>query len=128
MADDLNPAKRKEVEDHLAVLEPQIEGFEEWARLELSKDAAATVAQQTTIKDRRRSLGQVFLTKMDEARQALADLEDDGYPNLPPALIEQALVLEFQKARANLLAAFDVLKANQATGISVRLGAAEDKP
>ncbi len=127
MADDINAGRRAELLAQRAALEPQIRGLHDDVLTIISADLKAAFDHQITVKERRRDLIDAELAGMDNTNAQHDALLADGYPDLPTATLETRLWDELQRENADRAAAASVFKPEQATAMSVTLGAAESR-
>ncbi len=115
MADDLNPAKRAEIVAAIAVVVPQIRGLGDIVVAPISPPLQAMVRTQSGVRVRRHTLLQAVINSMDAAVAALADLENDGYPDLPLAPLSDSLFTELQRENNDVEAAVAIFTTEQLT-------------
>ncbi len=114
LQDELNAAQ--------AVIIPQIEGLQDFARLPLQADTINSVNAATTDFSRRRDLQKAVL-------DALAALAADGYPDEPNRPVTQAIFVDLQSNLQEMEAAFSKFNSiGQATTVTITPGAPELKP
>jgi len=126
MADDINAARRTELNNQLNVIAPQIRGLDDLAKTSVSPDLAATITAESDILKRRRDLIQAELNGMDSVNALHASLVADGYPTLPPASVMDSLFAELQEELSDLQAAVAVFQA-EATSLKISLGTPTSK-
>lgn len=128
MADDINAARRTELNNQLNDLAPKIRGLDDLAApgVSISPDLRAKVVEQSNIYKRRRDLIQAELSAMDNTNLQHTNLLADGYPTVPPASVPDSLYAELHEEQSDLQAAISVFQ-SEATGISVTIGAPEPK-
>lgn len=123
MAADPNPALRDELNTALAVVAPEIRGLHDLTTVSISDDLRGAINGQITARERRRDLIQNVISGLDAVVRSLQALEADGYPTLDPVVVQSTLFSELQGEIADLGAAAGVFKADQASRLSVALGA-----
>ena len=128
MADDPNPELRAELMAALAVLEPQIRGLHDLAVVSISSELAAAIQEQIAEREKRQSLLRAALASLDSVVSALDMLFQDGYPALPDAFLDPALLAELHEEHADLDAASGIFVPNVAAAISIDLGNPVEKP
>ena len=126
MADDINAARRTELNNQLVTLAPEIRGLDDLARTSVSPDLAARITAQSDTLKRRRDLIQAELNGMDSVNVLHASLLADGYPSLPAASVMGSLFDELQEELADLQAAVGIF-VNEATNLKVTLGTPTSK-
>lgn len=126
MADDINAARRTELNTQLTTLAPEIRGLDDLAKTSVSPDLAARIVAQSDTLKRRRDLIQAELNGMDSVNALHASLLADGYPALPKASVMDSLFVELQEEIADMQAAVAVF-ANEATSLNISLGAPVSK-
>jgi len=126
MADDINAARRTELNAQLTTLAPEIRGLDDLAKTSVSPDLAARIVGQSDILKRRRDLIQAELNGMDSVNALHASLLADGYPALPAASVMDSLFVELQEELADIQSAVAVF-ANEATSLKIGLGTPTSK-
>src|SRR3954466_1046645 len=121
MSDDINSARRAELNNQLRDLEPKIRGLDDLAKTSISPDLQAKVMEQSNLYKNRRALIQAELNSMDAVNQMHGNLLADGYPNLAPASVMDSLFAELQEEQADIAAAVSVFQ-SEATGMTVTVG------
>lgn len=128
MADDINPKVRADVEAQRAFLAPIIRGDHDLSEVSISPDLKADILADVANVERRMSLLTAVISWLDGTVAAMQDLENDGYPALPPRQLPSALMAELTAQKADLEAAIARFVPQQAANISVTLGAPTEKP
>jgi hypothetical protein len=127
MADDINAGRRTELLAQKAALEPVIRGLHDDTLTLISAELKAAFDHQIGVKERRQRLIDTELAAMDATNATHDDLLADGYPDLPSAFLEPRLWDELQREIADRAAAASIFKPDQATAMSVTLGAPESR-
>lgn len=109
MADDPNPALRAELNAALAVLAPEIRGLQQLLTTTTSDSARAILAEQLADKVRRRDLIAVVLADQDKELADLNALEADGYPDVSPMAVSNAVFEELAGEQTDIGAALGTL-------------------
>lgn len=91
-------AAQAEIDKQLETLAPQHRGLREYALLELGDAARREIMAEITLYDRRVSL-------LTAAKEALADLESDGYPDMPVRVVNPDVLADLRADAADLEAA-----------------------
>lgn len=128
MAADPNPALRAELLAARGVLDPEIRGLHDLALVSISAELKTAIQEQITVRERRVNLVQAVIEALDRVVNAQNNLEADGYPELPDAPVPESLLAELREEHADVQAAVNVFASSQATNMSVKFGAAENKP
>lgn len=111
MADDPGPGLRDALVAHLARLAPQLAGLRKWASISpITPEFKSALQTQIRIKQHRVDLVQLVLSDMDKTIGDLANLEQDGYPALPSAVVSEGIISEFVTDRNELLVAIAVFQ------------------
>jgi len=126
MADDINAARRTELNNQMTIIAPQIRGLDDLARTSVSPDLAAKLTAQSDIIKRRRDLIQAELTGMDNVNSLHASLVSDGYPDLPPASVIDSLLAELREELSDIQSAVAVFQ-TEATSLKIALGTPTSK-
>lgn len=126
MADDINAARRAELNDQLVTIAPEIRGLDDLAKTSVSPDLAERVQAHSDTLKHRRDLIQAELTGMDSVNALHASLLADGYPALPPSSVTDSLFAELQEELADLQSAVAVFQA-EASSMKVALGEPKSK-
>ena len=126
MADDINPARRTELENELNDLAPKIRGLDDLALVSISSDLSARVVAQANVLKRRRDLIQAEVDGMDNVNALHAALLADGYPSLPNASVIDSLFAELKEELADIEAAVSVFS-TEAANVSISLGTPSPK-
>lgn len=122
MASAVDPALRAELEQALAVIEPQIRGLHDLTTTSITAELKAAIEAQIVPRERRRDLIKAVLTALDA-------LEADGYPALDKADLPANLFDELQGENTDIEAAVDVFEeSGPASHIAVSLGEPAEKP
>lgn len=122
MADDPNPALRAELVAALSVIAPQIRGLHDMLGVSISAALIAEVHAQITVRERRRDLIQGVLNELDQAIDARAALEADGYPALDADMVPDTLIAELQEEVSDIQSAASIFKLDKASTLSIGLG------
>lgn len=105
-----------------AVIIPQIEGLQDFAKLPLQPDTLTAVQSATTDFSKRRDLQQAVL-------DALAALAADGYPDEPNRPVTQTIFTDLQTNLQEMEAAFAKFASiGQATQVVITPGTPAPKP
>jgi len=118
-SENLNKLKQELLVAH-SVLLPQIEGLEDFNRLNIKPETKAKVTETLGAFVRRRDLIQVTV-------DALAKLEGDSFPDMPDISVDQAVYADLKANVDTIAAAFDKFDAEMATSLGVKIGAPEEK-
>ena len=119
---------RKEIDDALAVVEPQIRGLGDLMKVSLSPPTVEQVNTELADHDRRRDRLSKVIAALDAVDVAMVALETDGYPAMPKAEVAAAVYAELQEQLADIQAAINEFESQPiAVSISVSLGEAVDK-
>jgi hypothetical protein len=110
-----------EIDARLAVLEPQYEGLQDFARLNLHPDTRREIEQSIEQYDRR-------LAVLRVAKEALERLRADGHPDLDVREIVDSAFRDLQDNAATIQAALAQFSSGQAAGLRLSSGPAERKP
>src|SRR6266550_5988870 len=97
MADDPNPALRRELDAADVLLDPEIRGLADLLNVSVSDDLRTQIQFLLEMRTRRRHLIQRVLNALDAVRVALDALAADGYPTLDNIELPAALFDELQK-------------------------------
>lgn len=114
-------AIRKEVDDQIAVLVPEIQGLDALDNTAMSAETVALDTQNLENHERRNDLCKNLI-------KALDDLEADGYPDLPTFDVPKTNYDELIKMRDAIDAALTTFTPAVASKAVIDLGAAIDKP
>lgn len=109
-----------ELSQKLAILEPQLEGLRDYARLNLDDETKNIVALEITRYERRRAL-------LNAGLDALDDLIADGHPVMDPVEIPQRAYSDLQANAATIEAALAQFAPNTAAGLNLAAGGSEPK-
>lgn len=113
---------KKELTEAKAVLEPQIEGLHDFARLNLKPETLTAVQNATTDFQRRLDL-------INAALAALGDLSADKYPQVPEREVIQAVFDDLQDNVTTIEAAFSKFEPlGEATQVIITAGTPIQKP
>lgn len=96
-------ALRAELLAALEVIEPQLRGLKNMVNDPFSPEASATLQEQITALERRKTLINSTLARLDE-------LEADGYPERPPVLVPASVLAEYERKEADVEAAVDMFE------------------
>lgn len=127
MADDINAARRAELNGQLVTLAPEIRGLDDLAKTSVSPDLVAKIVAHSDDLKRRRDLIQAELNGMDNVNMLHNNLLADGYPALPPSAVADSLYAELQEELADLQSAVAVFQA-EASKLQIALGTPTSKP
>ncbi len=127
MADDINAGRRTELLAQKAALEPVIRDLHNRSIATVSAELKEVIDHQIGVKERRVRLIDAELAAMDATNATHDELLADGYPDLPSAFLEPRLWEELQRENADQAAGAAIFKPDQATAMSVTLGAAESR-
>lgn len=103
-----------------AVLEPQIEGLKDFARLNIGPVTKQKVTETDARFTKRAQ-------RINEAVAALENLNADDFPSLPTVQVEQAIYDDLQAQVSTIAAAFGKFTGEKASTLGVTLGAPELK-
>ncbi len=113
---------RTELLAALKVLEPQIRGLHDLVAVSISPELVAEIEAQVAIRERRRGLILALLA-------AIEALFDDGYPDMPNAVLPPNLFSELRGENTDLDSAVAIFEdAGPATTLIVNLDAPVEKP
>jgi hypothetical protein len=128
MADDINPARRAELEAHRAFWEPILRGLMDDELTLVSPRLKETFKQQIVAVRRRLTAVDTELANMDRTNDSHQVLLDDGYPNTDPVTIDPALFDELQRENADREAAAGMFRsAGHAATLAMTFGEPQPK-
>lgn len=112
---------RREIDEAIGVLEPQVRGLSDLANAGLSSAAATVVQQSTERRTRRRAL-------CSDVAKAIDVLLADGYPDLPDVELPDDILREIKQQLADMTAAVAEFTGQQpATSLQINLGQPTDR-
>lgn len=125
MADD--PLKI-EIEAAISVLEPQLRGLEDLAKIEAPAEVIALVNAQFVKHQQRYELLLEVLKALDGVATARKNLDDDGYPAIPTVPIDSTVAAEFKEELADIEAAAALFTdSKRASVLKIDLGETGEK-
>jgi hypothetical protein len=107
-------ALKDELDVAISSIEPQIEGLEDFGRLNIQEEARAQITEVHGDFKRR-------LEKLKTAVAALEDLEEDGYPDLSNREVTEAIYGDLKEQTETLAAALGKFDIGKATDLGVTL-------
>lgn len=113
-------ALKAELESAIESIVPQIEGLEDFGRLNIQPATRDKITETHTDFTRRRDKIQVVLS-------ALEDLEDDRYPNLDDRQVGTEVYADLKSQTETLAAALEKFSPEQASELGVSIGTPETK-
>lgn len=123
MADDPNPQLRASLNAALNVVTPEVRGLIDLLALpRISSGLHDSLMAALQKRQFRENLLQTAISGLDAVVQALANLEEDGYPSLDPISLPSDQLAELQGDAGDLNAAVSVFSATLASQIQVNLG------
>lgn len=115
MTDDAaSAAWRAELNEQLARLEPAIHGLTDLSVIPISQELQAKICEQIEHYKRRLHL-------IKRALDSIDDLFEDGYPDLFPVSVVDALFTELQEKQAEIASAIAIFQ-SEATGLRIVFG------
>jgi hypothetical protein len=111
MATEVDQA-RLEIDAALAVNSPQLEGLRDFSRLNLTEQSQEEVSRSIEEFARRNTL-------LLAAKEALAQLVHDGYPEVPVRELVDAVFVELRSNKDSIEAAFAKFSSNQARSLNL---------
>lgn len=124
---DPNPALRQEYMDAKAILAPQIRGLHDMNNDQLSPESHQEIAEEIAFRENRNALLDAALLELDQVVTAREALAADGYPELPPAKVSDAVLAELSGEVSDVKAAASVFVLDSAVAMSVSLGVPVEK-
>ena len=128
MDDDPNSSVKTELEATVPVLEQDIRGLDDYEHISISKGFKDKCSQQKAKLTQRLNLTNAVLAGLETTKQAIVALKNDGYPDIPKMPLPPDIMAEYQVQKADLDAAEALFVADEATNVSVNLGAPTGKP
>ena len=129
MASDSITERRALCKTGLSSVNPQIKGVTNKANDDISSDLKATYAERLTVLQRRQTKINAALATQDAADAAMADLEADGFPELPNMEVPESLFQEIkEEGLADDAAAAGFEATPRATNLGITLGSPANKP
>ncbi len=120
-------ALRAEITAALTATQAPLPGLHDLAKVSLSEAALQEVNNSIESHNRRVGELQNVLQQLNDLENALRDLKNDGYPDLPPEGVSGEVYEELLQQQKDLDEAFKQFAAEVAANIKANLGQPTDK-
>ena len=119
---------RAEIDAAVAVMEPQLRGLEDLARIDAPAEVIALVNAQLAKHKHRYDLLLAVLQALDSVAAARQELDDDGYPAIPSVPTGTDVMGEFKEEMSDIEAAAALFTDSvRASGLGIELGPPKEK-
>lgn len=104
-----------EIDAQLAILGPELEGLQDYARLNIQSQTREDVNVDIGRYTRR-------ITKLNDARASLVLLVDDGHPGIPVQEVKAAVLRDLQAQENSIRLALARFASNEASSVTLTAG------
>lgn len=128
MAADPNPELRASLKTAAGDLDPEIRGLTDLTHVSITPELSTAVNTELARRTRLRTIIQAAIKGLDDTLAALNILEQEGFPDFPPADLTANLLSELHGQGDDIVQAIGVFMQPQAASLQISLGNPADKP